>query len=107
MISKHEEAIKLQMEWSKWLVAIQAVALGYFKTQSTLPHQWASISFALSILFAAWVLGALPIIVQKLNGVTTTIGDMKAFGRIKLWYLCGAQHLFFALGIVALILNLP
>ena len=112
------EALKLLREWSVWMVAVQTGLIGFLISlllQSkirlgSLYIKGAVICFGLSIIFAAWVLGAIPSIMQRLNSdergiYAIGIFDLPLLRHLRLGWFSFFEHLGFLLGLLALIVS--
>ncbi len=116
------EAAKLVKEWSVWMVGVQAALIGFIlKNEINPPLSGNSVNlslgcFALSILAAAWVLGALPFVVicipemndrdsSEANIFFSKIDSLPLLRMIPLWLMALIQHVTFALGLIFLILS--
>ena len=108
------QALRFLKEWSTALVVIQtgllAVIGGLLKVGSfsevTIWLAISLISFSLSILVAASVIGAIPRIIQQL---AVYIEKYKSIYRIRnalgipIWVLTSIQHILFAVGIISFV----
>lgn len=112
------EALKLLREWSVWMVAVQTGLIGFLislllQSQIRLGSIYikgAVICFGLSIIFAAWVLGAIPSIIQRLNSdergiYAIGIFDLPLLRHLRLGWFSFFEHLGFLLGLLALIVS--
>jgi hypothetical protein len=109
-------ALRFMKEWSVWMVGVETALLGFLvsllsRDMLALGSYYlkgAAICFGLSIAFAAWVLGAIPSISQRLSKETGSIymlGLFKipVFRHVRLGWITFLQHLFFLLGLGGLI----
>ena len=113
------EALKFLREWSVWMVAVQTGLIGFLvslllqgkiRLGSTY-IKGAVICFGLSIVSAAWVLGAIPSIVQRLNldrrGIYKIgIFDLPILRHLSLGWFSFFEHFGFLLGLLALIVSM-
>lgn len=108
------EAAKLMKDWGSWMTTVSTAVIG---TSGILVSQsiqcssreplWAYLSvlmFALSITFAAWVLGSLPSVVTRLNKTSAPENDIYelsvfSFVPVRVGVVAALQHTFFVLGI--------
>jgi hypothetical protein len=112
------DALKLLKDWSSWLVSIQAAVLallalwGRDKVQlpAVVAH-WVFVFFGGSIIFATFVLGGIPSIMQRVGG-GMNIYDIALFewlpeqlGTLRtLWFFSFMEHLLFLLGMIIFML---
>jgi hypothetical protein len=73
---------------------------------------WTIVAFTASIAIAAWVLGSLPSVAQRLPHSSLALGahgmlDLPLLGEVPLYALTFLQHAFFGIGLITLILALP
>lgn len=121
------EGAKLVKEWSTWMVTTEGVIIGFLinsiakwppsGSEVELPLNRNLIvgtiaAFALSMAVAAWVVGSLPSVVQRLPHSRRALGahgmlDLPWLRDVPLYVLTFLQHLFFGVGIVTLLLALP
>ena len=110
------EALKMLQDWSKWLVTVDVAVIGVIGA-TTESDRWgepvmanilitaATISFALSVVAATWLLLALPGIAQRLppqeGDDIFMMGTMAGVG-VRLVYLALAEHVAFLLGVLLL-----
>ena len=109
---KQTEALKALADWSKWLVTLQtglsAALIAIFKSELLNDSCvrclliCALICFVLSILIAVWLLGAIPSALQVVPHSKSIY--QYEHGRIRLIVLSFAEHLFFALGAILLLI---
>lgn len=114
------EAAKLVKEWSVWMVGVQAALIGFILKNEMQPPLLGSTlnlslaCFVLSILAAAWVLGALPFVVicipemqdrdpSMSNIFFSKIDSIFPLKFIPLWVMALIQHVTFALGLICLV----
>jgi hypothetical protein len=111
------EAVHLLKGFSQWMVSI-GMAIIAFIGSTYFKHPegslWipaaAVVSFAIAILAATWVVGALPWIAINIedpkfkNPYMAPVTDWPYFwiDRIKMWQVVTLEHLAFAIGIVFL-----
>jgi hypothetical protein len=113
-----EEGIKLLKDVCVWMISVELATIVFLGSDSF--RGGASlgflgriivISFGLSVLFAAYVLSALPWIVLNLqldefrNFYEAPISSTALLNRVPVWFMAIAMHLFFGVGIVALLLR--
>jgi hypothetical protein len=125
------ESLKLLKEWSSWMVTTEGVMIGFLvnalakappvgasNTATSTLHldlvmlQYTILAFASSIAMAAWVLGSLPSISQRLHRGPLQLGaygifDLPIVRWIPLCAITFLQHLFFFGGLIALFSALP
>jgi hypothetical protein len=73
--------------------------------------RWAVLFFALSIIFATWVLGAIPSIVMRMekddqNFYQMGMFEWRPFVWIPFWVFTFSEHIFFVIGIVCFMLSI-
>jgi hypothetical protein len=107
------EAIRLLKEWSTAIVVVQSGALavigglikdGSFNSAEVVWLIISVCSFIISIVFAANVIGALPLIVEELSDNINkykSIYKIRNFIGIPLWFLAFLQHLFAVIGLIS------
>lgn len=114
------EAAKLMKDWGSWMTTVSTAVIGANGFLLTSPSSgiasmplvrdtwWAFCSvllFGLSIAVAAWVLGALPSVVTRLNKdgpvPENDIYEMPFFSFIpvRVGVMASLQHVFFVLGL--------
>ena len=104
------EALNFLKHWCTGLVAIQTGAMAVLGSlvkdmDKSIPMFWfgfAIICFLVSIFIAAHVLGAIPMIAQKLpeeKEIDTNIYRIRNYFKIPIWIFAFLQHLFFIGGI--------
>lgn len=109
------EAAKLMKDWGSWMTTISTAVIGtsgIIVNQSSQQVQrealWAYLTvlmFALSITFAAWVLGSLPSVVSRLNKTAPVeendIYEVSFFSfvPVRVGVVAALQHTFFVLGL--------
>jgi hypothetical protein len=123
------ESLKLVQQWSSWMVTTEGVMIGFLVnaiSKAAPPGaqtetlqldlealQYTILAFAISIAMAAWVLGSLPSIAQRLHRDPSRdlgahgIFDLWLIRRIPLYAATFLQHLFFVAGLVTLFFALP
>ena len=113
------EALKLLQQWSMWLITITSVFLsiiGYtFKNlsskQSLNAAKYCIGFFFLSLVFAIFLVGAIPANVQKIGpeildneiysiGNARGIYGLKYLGFIPLWVLSSGQRISFLIALI-------
>jgi hypothetical protein len=112
---------KLLKEWSSWMVTVEVgtiafVASGFLKDGKLLPLPlWCKIfmvCFGLSVATAAHLLSGLPWIVMNMdnpeyvNFYQATVTSEVPLKYVKIWMLAVLQHLFFAIGLLAMTLGM-
>ncbi len=96
------------------LAIVAFVGSGYLRNCSQLPgwSQAVVVFFGLSIAAAAWILSALPWIILNLdvqgfeNFYQAPLSSVIVLRRVPVWVMAVAQHIFFALGLIALVLGI-
>ena len=112
------EALKLLREWTVWMVAVQTGLIGFLVSLllqgkirlGSAYIKGAVICFGLSIACAAWVLGSIPSIAQRLNhdkrGIYALgIHDLPICRHLSLGWFSFFEHFGFVLGLLALIVS--
>jgi hypothetical protein len=128
-IDRKVEAAKLLKDWSVWMVTVQSGLIGFLANavskKSGIGLDPAGVRltvffFSMSILFAAWVLGNLPSVVQRLDvDESRHISDMRGFVfpfklfpglgflaalvGVPMWFYGLWQHSFFFAGVLSLL----
>ena len=117
-VDKIPAALQLLKDWSIWLVSLQTAALGLVSFGSgkegflKLNATWARcaiFSFAASIVFATWVLAALPSILMRMpTGTENFYGyglfEWPPFKWFPLWSFTFLEHILFVVGICCFVL---
>lgn len=114
------EAAKFVKDWSTWMVTTEGVMIAFLVNalakdnlkMDAVMATWTVVLFSLSIIMAAWVLGSLPSITQRLHRTTCHFGehglfDLPVVRRVRLHWVTFLQHTFFLAGLVTLGLSLP
>jgi hypothetical protein len=102
------EALKMLKEWSSLLLSLQAGLLTLLEifakpSQQTTSFTIFVIAFAISVVIAANVVGAIPSMIQRLGD--EPVGDiyqMQNRWGLRLGLLAFGQHLFFVIGVASL-----
>jgi hypothetical protein len=112
---RQQAAAEALMDWSKWLMTLQPVAIlavtGVVKlgptTSISCPQKILLIislaCFVLSMIAATFALGGLPSIIERLPSNAPDergIYDMSVYFHFRLWQIVFIEHLFFVLGIL-------
>ncbi|HYP02635.1 MAG TPA: hypothetical protein VER76_20770 [Pyrinomonadaceae bacterium] len=112
------DALKLLKDWSSWLVSIQAAVLALLalwgKDKVQLPPviaHWVFVFFGGSIIFATFVLGGIPSIMQRVQG-GMNIYSIPLFewlperlGTLRtLWFFSFMEHILFLIGMIIFML---
>lgn len=113
-----EEGAKLLKDMSVWMISVELAVIVFLFSDSQrgganlgLLGRLVVVSFGLSVLFAAHLLSALPWIVLNLdsdefkNFYQAPISSAVFLNRLRVWYMAVSMHLFFVIGIVALMLR--
>jgi hypothetical protein len=108
------EGLKLLKDWSIWMVTVETAAITFLGAAAgrvidseTIFFPVAIVLFTASIVFAAWVLGGIPSVAQRLDG-SGNLFHYKIYrigwlaDRIKLNALTAIQHTLFIFGIICL-----
>ena len=109
-------ALGFLREWSAWMVGVETILLGFLVTllgddRLALGSAWlktAALSFGASMLFAAWVLGGIPSICERLAHRPWSIYrfpvfDLPGLRFMQLRGVAFLQHAFFVLAVAALL----
>ena len=110
------EALKSLADWTKWLIAVETAITGAFFFRNggdAVTSSPALACFILSMLIAAWLLGAIPTALQKTPILDTddtpasiyTHPHFKTswFRGIPLLWLALLEHAFFMVGLLILL----
>lgn len=114
---KQCEALKALADWSKWLISLES-ALIVARIALATDHPisriavWAFFCFALSILAAAWLLGAVPGAIEQIPICDKEKPNIYAYRQfqdfaigIPIWIFALSEHLFFAVGLILFVLS--
>jgi hypothetical protein len=112
-------ALRFLKEWSTWMVGVETLLMGFLVslltgdriTLGSIYLKGAVVCFGISIMIAAWLLGAIPSLSQRLPMATEGIYRMPLFSIFPLKYIrvgwvTFLQHLFFFLGMLGIVASI-
>ena len=114
---KQFEALKALADWSKWLISLEsALIVARIALAKDIPISDIAVvalfCFALSILAAAWLLGAVPGAMERIPIRDKEKPNIYAYRQfrdlaigIPIWVFALSEHLFFAVGLILFILS--
>jgi len=113
-VQQQLEALKLLKDWSVWMVTVETAAIAFLGAvagrvvkSTTVWFPVTIVSFAVSIVFAAWVLSGIPSVAQQIDG-SSHLSIYKIYKSdllpdfLTLNFVATIQHTFFVAGILGL-----
>mgnify|MGYP000462477520 CR=1 FL=1 len=98
-------------DWSKWMVGVEAITLGFTSTAEKIYQQsaytWVVVFSVLTILLAAWVLSSIPSVTRRVQDgadlTKYTLYDLKYLRKLKITLnaVATAQHIAFFMTVLA------